>query len=296
MARTPCASQSPQPCTVAIFSTSASAASAVTPVRHDAIQFGGGDDAPLEHLHHEAEHAAHADRIHAVFVAVPVQLDDRLAVADGAVRAQGEDRLVFRPFDDGAIDQRLGPLAAADRAAEAGVILLPVVFAERRAGDLVGVLKAPALEVARRQRAHHVHDFENVGRPFAVEHARLAGHAHGAIGQLQGAIVGRAVENLHGAGAAYRNGLQVLRSHHRADATAGQCAALVEDPRDVSLLLAGRADDQRLPAAPQDLVHLLGRGGDGRAPQVISGADLDQIIVDDDHHGRSAAPVMTSAS
>ena len=75
---------------------------------------------------------------------------------------------------------------------------------------------------------------------------------------------------------------EILGTHDRADAAAGQGAALVEDAGHVAPRFAGRADDQRLAITAVFLPDQLRRLRDRRAPQVVRGLDGDLVLLDDD--------------
>src|SRR3990170_350650 len=147
---------------------------AVTEAGLDAVQFASSNDHALEHLHYEAQYPASADRIQAVFIAVPIQADDRLPVADAAVGTHGKGCLILRAFDENSILKRVGVLAAGYWTAEASIFLDPMVGAESSAGHLVGGFKLAALEIAGGQRAHHIDDLQDVYRPLAAEQGDFA--------------------------------------------------------------------------------------------------------------------------
>ena len=267
----------------------------IAKARLKAVEFTGADEAFLEQLHHEGRDRSGADRVDAVLVAQQRHADNRIVIGNGAVRAHGVDRLVFRPFQHFAVDLARD-LAARDGTAEAGVILLPGFFLPGLAADFVRAFKLPLLKVARGQGARHIDEFQDVGRAFLVHAGNGAGHAHRPAGELQRAIEPRPIGHRHPAGPARDDGLQMLRAHHRAHAAARQRARIVEDAGDVGLFLARRPDDQRFPIAPEVAPQALGGRGDRRAPQLARGADFHPIVVDHEETGSLAAPCTISAS
>ena len=128
--------------------------------------------AALGQLHGRGDGAARRDRIDGVEVAEVVGVENGVELADAAVAAEAEDRLVFGAFAPAAVlaaGLDFGHAGAADRARVTALVPPEDRGGDRRPGDCIGLLELPHLEVVRRQDADRVREADRGGGPQAAK-------------------------------------------------------------------------------------------------------------------------------